>query len=79
MLIQLTDEVQRDLETTIRARLESSSVVNARELAAEILRNRETALIPLEDLALTIAKLAMQRGCAVEIGETRKVNARVGA
>lgn len=71
MLIQLTDEIQRDVETAIRSKLESASVVNAHELAAEFLRARDNAPVPLEHLALAIAKLAMKRGCAVEFGESR--------
>lgn len=71
MLIQLSDEAQREVETAIRSKLGSSLVVNVYETAAEIRHKHAIADLTIEDLAASIAKLAVQRGCAVEFGKAR--------
>jgi hypothetical protein len=71
MLIQLTDEVQREVEAAIRSKLGSALVINVYETAAEIQQKHGIASVPLDDIAASIAKLAVQRGCAVEFGKGR--------
>jgi hypothetical protein len=71
MLIQLSEEVQREIETAIRSKLGSSLVVNVYETAAEIQQKHVIADLTLDEIAASIAKLAVQRGCAVEFGRGR--------
>ena len=69
MLIQLSEDIQRDVEAAIRVKLGSALVIDAYSTAEEIRRNHAAANVALEDIAATLAKLAVQRGCAVEFGD----------
>lgn len=71
MRIQLSDEIQRDVEAAIRLKLGNSLVVDVHTTAEEIRRNHAAANVALEDIAASLAKLAVQRGCAVEFGGGR--------
>lgn len=71
MLIQLSDEIQRDVEAAIRVKLGNSLIVDVYATAEEIRRNHAAANVALEDIAASLAKLAVQRGCAVEFGGSR--------
>lgn len=75
MLIQLPDEIQRDMDLAIRSKIGTALVVNAYETAAEIRRKHALVDVTLEDIAASIARLAVQRGCAVEIGKAKSESA----
>lgn len=69
MLIQLSDEVQRDVETAIRTKLGASLVVNAYDTAVVIRERHAISDVTLDEIATSIAKIAVQCGCAVEFGK----------
>lgn len=69
MLVQLSEEIQREVEAAVRVKLGNSLVVNVYETAEEIRLKHAAAADTLDDIAASIAKLAAQRGCAVELGK----------
>lgn len=72
MLIQLSDTIRREVETTVRAKLGESRIVDVYATAEEIRRRHIAEDFPLEAIAASIAHLATQCGCAVEFGRSRR-------
>lgn len=68
MLIQLSDAIRREVETTIRTKVSQSRIVDVYATAEEIRRRHAAEDLPLEQIAASIAHLATQCGCAVEFG-----------
>ena len=69
MPIQLPDEIQREVEMAIRSKASQSLVVDVYATAMEISRRHATPNIGLDAIAATVARLAAQCGCAVELGD----------
>lgn len=69
MLEQLSEEIQREVETAIRLKASESRVLDVYATAEEIRRKHAVPEIRLEDIAATVARLGNQYGCAVEFGE----------
>ena len=68
MPIKLSDEMQREVEMAIRSRASRSLVVDVYATAEEIRRRHAIDETVLDEIAATIARLAAQCGCAVELG-----------
>lgn len=71
MLMQLSDAIRREVETTIRTKVSESRIVDVYATAEEIRRRHVAEDFPLEAIATSIAYLATQCGCAVEFGRNR--------
>jgi hypothetical protein len=71
MTQQLPDDIQREVETTIRAKASESRVLDVYATALEIRSRHAVPEILIEDIAATVARLASQYGCAVELGGQR--------
>ncbi|PTM40493.1 hypothetical protein [Bosea sp. 124] len=71
MTQQLPDDIQREVETTIRAKASESRVLDVYATAQEIRSRHAVPEIRIEDIATTVARLASQYGCAVELGGQR--------
>jgi hypothetical protein len=69
MLEQLSDELQREVETAIRLKASESRVLDVYATAEEIRRRHSGPEICIQDIAATVARLASRYGCAVEFGE----------
>lgn len=70
MLVQLSDDIQRDVETTIRSKVSQSLVLDVYATAEEIRRKHSDHEVGLEEIAATVARVAAQCGCAVEFGKS---------
>ncbi len=68
MQLQLSDEVQREVEQTIRSKASQSLVIDLYATAEEISRRHDTGEVDLDAVVATVARLAAQCGCAVELG-----------
>lgn len=68
MLVKLSEDIQREVETTIRSRLGSASIVDVYAAAEDIRRRHAADETALEDIAASIVRLAAQSGCTVEFG-----------
>lgn len=71
MLIQLSAAAQREIETSIRAKLDGSLTVNPYETASVIRTKYAIIDVSLDDIAASIARQAVQFGCIVEFGKAR--------
>jgi hypothetical protein len=71
MQIQLPDEIQREVEIAIRSKASHSLVVDVYATAEEIKRRHSAPEVNLDAIAATVARLAAQCGCAVELGGIR--------
>jgi hypothetical protein len=67
MRIQLSDEVQREVEEAVRAKASQSLVIDLYATAEEIRRRHEIGEVDLDVIVATVARLAAQCGCAVEL------------
>ncbi|SEG82252.1 hypothetical protein [Bosea lathyri] len=67
MQIQLPDEIQREVEIAIRSKASQSLVVDVYATAEQIRRRHAMPETGLNALAATVARLAAQCGCAVEL------------
>lgn len=70
MEMRLSDAVQREVELAIRAKASQSLVVDVYATAQEIQREHDVGDADLDDIAATVARLAAQCGCAVELGHS---------
>lgn len=74
MLIQLSDTIRREVETTVRTQLSQSRIVDVYATAEDIRRRHADEDIGVEHIAASVAQLATQCGCAVEFGHYSKFN-----
>jgi uncharacterized protein YkwD len=65
---RLSDEIQREVESTIRSKASESLVLDVYATVAEIRSRHAAPELRIEDIAATVASLAAQYGCAVELG-----------
>jgi len=75
MRIQLSDEVQREVEQTIRSKASQSLVIDLYATAEEIRGRHNVGDADLDAIVATVARLAAQCGCAVELGGAREKRA----
>ncbi|WP_353184965.1 hypothetical protein [Bosea sp. (in: a-proteobacteria)] len=68
MEVRLSDAVQRKVELAIRAKASRALVVDVYATAQEIQREHDVDGVDLDAIAATVARLAAQCGCAVELG-----------
>lgn len=68
MEVRLSDAVQRKVELAIRSKAGLSLVVDVYATAQEIQREHAVDDADLDAIAATVARLAAQCGCAVELG-----------
>lgn len=71
MRIQLSDEVQREVEQTIRSKASQSLVIDLYATAQEIRGRHDVGEVDLDAIVATVARLAAQCGCAVELGAAK--------
>lgn len=71
MRLQLSDEVQREVEQTIRSKASESLVLDLYATAEEIQRRHAIGDVDLDAVIATVARLAAQCGCAVELGAAK--------
>ncbi len=71
MEMRLSDAVQREVELAIRSKASQSLVVDVYATAEEIQREHDVGGIGLDAIADTVARLAAQCGCAVELDHGR--------
>lgn len=71
MRIQLSDEVQREVEQTIRSKASQSLVIDLYATAEEIRGRHDVGEVDLDAIVATVARLAAQCGCAVELGSAK--------
>lgn len=69
MEVRLSDAVQREVELAIRSKASRSLVVDVYATAQEIQREHDVGDVGLDAIAATVARLAAQCGCAVELGQ----------
>ena len=74
MLVQLSDTIRREVETTVRTQISQSRIVDVYATAEEIRRRHVAEQNTLEEIAASVAHLATQCGCAVEFGRRRSNN-----
>ncbi|QEL24624.1 hypothetical protein FQV39_20040 [Bosea sp. F3-2] len=67
MRLQLSDEVQREVEQTIRSKASQSLVIDLYATAEEIRSRHDAGEVDLDAIVATVARLAAQCGCAVEL------------
>jgi hypothetical protein len=71
MLVQLSDALRREVETTVRTKLGESRILDVYATAEEIRGRHAAERNTLEEIAASVAHLATQCGCAVEFGRKR--------
>lgn len=71
MRLQLSDEVQREVEQTIRSKASESLVLDLYATAEEIRRRHAIGDVDLDAVIAAVASLAAQCGCAVELGAAK--------
>lgn len=69
MELRLSDTLRREVEIAIRAKASRSLVVDVYATAQEIQRQHDVDGVGLDAIAATVAQLAAQCGCAVELGQ----------
>ena len=78
MTRHLPDEIQREVETTIRAKAGESRVVDVDATTREILGRHALPGVEIGTVAAIVARLAGRYGCAVEFGGRREEPCRTG-
>lgn len=78
MTRDLPDEIQREVETTIRTKAGESRVLDVDATAQEILGRHTLPGIEIGTVAAIVARLASRYGCAVEFGGRREDACRTG-
>ena len=76
MRLQLSDEVQREVEQTIRSKASQSLVIDLYATAEEIRSRHDVGEVDLDAVIAIVARLAAQCGCAVELGGSKTGNAQ---
>jgi hypothetical protein len=71
MKIELSGNIQQDVDRVVRTSLSQSLVLNVLTAAEQIRRRHEELNVALEDIAQMVARTAVQCGCAVEFGDRR--------
>jgi Tfp pilus assembly PilM family ATPase len=69
MLVKLSEAIRHDVEATVRSKVSQSLIVDVYATAKEIRRKHAEAGIELDDIAASVAALAVQCGCAIEFGK----------
>ena len=72
-MFRLSADLKHDIETTVRARLSESRVLDVLTLAEEIRMRFEDENVALEDIAASVLQLATQTGQAVELRSERRL------
>jgi hypothetical protein len=72
MTRHLPDDIQREVETTIRAKAGESRVLDVDATALEILGRHALPGVEIGTIAAIVARLAGRYGCAVEFGSSRE-------
>ncbi|MFA6965837.1 MULTISPECIES: hypothetical protein [Bosea] len=65
---RLPDDMRRDVEATIRSKASESRIVDVHATVEEIRLRHAVPEIRIADMAVIVARLAAQYGCAVELG-----------
>lgn len=66
MLIKLSEDMQRAVETTVRSKIDEMPVLDVNATAEEIRRAFEERNVAHEDIAASVATFAAQCGYPVE-------------
>lgn len=66
MLIKLSEDMQRAVETTVRSKINESPVLDVNATAEEIRRGFEERNVAHEDIVASVATFAAQCGYPVE-------------
>ncbi|MDP3255393.1 MAG: hypothetical protein Q8M82_05305 [Bosea sp. (in: a-proteobacteria)] len=75
----LPDDIQRDVETMVRAKAGESRVLDVDATVTEILGRHRGQGLEIGTVAASVARLASQYGCAVQLGGRRDDRGRVAA
>ncbi|PZN97507.1 MAG: hypothetical protein DCF30_16240 [Hyphomicrobiales bacterium] len=75
MHIKLSETLRREVEATVRTKLSESRIVDVYATAEEIKRHHAAERVTLDDIAVSVANLATQRGCVVQFGHNRNDSA----
>lgn len=78
MTRHLPDDIQREVEATIRAKAGKSRVLDVDATAQEILGRHALPGVEIGTIAAIVARLAGRYGCAVELGGRREAACRSG-
>jgi hypothetical protein len=79
MTRHLPDEIQRDVETMVRAKAGESRVLDVDATAREILGRHGGLGLEIGTVAASVARLASQYGCAVQLGGRQHGSGRIAA
>lgn len=79
MTRHLPDDIQRAVETTVRAKAGESRVLDVDATAREILGRHGGQDLEIGTVAASVARLASQYGCAVQLGGQGDDRSRIAA
>ncbi len=68
---RLSDDIQREVEATIRLKASESRILDVHTTVEEIRLRHAVPEIRIADVAVIVARLAAQYGCAVELSGQR--------
>jgi DNA-binding protein len=69
MLITLSDEMRHDIELMVRVKAHELRIIDVAGIAEQVRLRFLDQNVALEDIATVVAKVAVQSGCALELGE----------
>ncbi|HEV2555477.1 MAG TPA: hypothetical protein VGV17_17115 [Bosea sp. (in: a-proteobacteria)] len=79
MTRHLPDDIQRDLETMVRAKAGESRVLDVEATAREILGRHRGQDVEIGTVVASVARLAGRYGCAVQLGGRHDDDGRIAA
>lgn len=68
-MLRLSEAIRLDVETTVRSNISHALILDVYAAAEEIRSKHGEAAMALDDIAASIARLAVQCGCAIKFGK----------